>query len=80
MSMTSGVWDGPVQEQKQGQAYLAHLGLMGSKTTEYLRKLQKVCYILANSNVEISSHLVDIQMTVYPAGMKGGRDVVPLEK
>lgn len=29
--MTSGVWDGSVQEQKQGQAYLAHLGLFTVK-------------------------------------------------
>lgn len=33
---------------------------------------------LANSNVEVSCHLVDIQMSMNPASTKGGRTVLTL--
>lgn len=37
-------------------------------------------YILANSNVEVPCHLVDIQMPVYPAGTEGSWIVLTIRK
>lgn len=37
-------------------------------------------YILANGNVEISCHLVDIQVSMYPAGIKGSGTVLTMGK
>lgn len=34
------------------------------------------CYLLANSNVEISCHLVDIEMSMDPAGTQGSGAVL----
>lgn len=64
--------------KKQGKTYRA-FGIRLGITTEYLGRLGH-CHILADSNVEISSHLVDVQMTVYPTGMEGGRTVIPVDK
>lgn len=40
----------------------------GDKRTKVLKYPK---YILANSNVEISCHFVDIKVSVYPAGSEG---------
>lgn len=36
-------------------------------------------HILANSNVEISRHLVDVHVSVYPAGTEGSGAVVTVQ-
>lgn len=62
MGMASGMWYRPEQRGKRSET--TH----GQNLFNHLYR----GYILANGDVEISSHLVDVQMSVNPAGASGG--------